>query len=207
MKMKRVDAMLLKVFLFGLPALAVCGIFAWLYVTGAINHDAGYAKLLNNLSGLVFAAWITMAIYLSIRLMLYEPFREQVLARITFLRERDERETLLTGKATKAIFLTSLSILIFLFCLSCIHVSIYRVPPEYAVEGKTGYLSLGLAFSVVQDTAQDRTVSPSPIPKDYLFNYQGLPISGQAIILALILWQVISYNCLMRRLMRQPKQV
>jgi hypothetical protein len=43
-------------------------------------------------------------------------------------------------------FLTSLAFLILLFCLSCFQVSIYRLPPEKAVDGKTGIVSLGLGF-------------------------------------------------------------
>jgi len=43
---------------------------------------------------------MALSLYLSIRLMISEPFRDHVLARLTFMRERDEREALLTGKAT-----------------------------------------------------------------------------------------------------------
>lgn len=198
--MKKVDSMLLKVFLYGLPALAVFGVFGWLYVTGAVDRGTAYVKVLNNLSGLVFATWIVLAVYLSVRLMLSEPFREHALSRITFLRERDEREVLLTGRATKATFLTTLAILIFLFCLSCFQVSIYRVPQDKAVDGKTGFVTLGLGFSLLQHDKQDRPADT--IPKEDIFTYRGLPISSETIILILILWQILSYNYSMRRLIK-----
>lgn len=198
--MKKVDSMLLKVFLYGLPALAVFGVFSWLFVTGAVDRGAVYVKVLNNLSGLVYAAWIVLAVYLSVRLMLSEPFREHALSRITFLRERDEREVLLTGRATKATFLTTLAILIFLFCLSCFQMSIYRVPPDRAVDGKTGFLTLGLGFSLLEHEKPARP--EDAVPREDIFSYRGLPISSQTIILLLILWQIFSYNYSMRRLIK-----
>jgi hypothetical protein len=130
--------------------------------------------------------------------MVSEPFRDQVIARITFMRERDEREALLTGKATRTTFLTSLAILIFLFCLSCFQVSIYRIPPEKAIDGKTGVISLGLGFSLLENTKQDRTRDITE--KRDIFSYTGLPVSSTTVILILIGWQIISYNYLMRRL-------
>jgi hypothetical protein len=198
--MKRFDSILLKVFLYGLPVVAVLAVFAYLYSVGVINHDTGYTKFMNSFTGLVFAVWMTLSIYLSVRLMVSGPFREQVIAKITFMRERDEREVILTGKATKTTFLTSLAILIFLFCLSCFQVSIYRVPQDRAVDGKTGVVSLGLSFSLLQHEKQAR--SEDNIPKEHIFSYRGLPISSETIILILILWQILSYNYSMRRLIK-----
>jgi hypothetical protein len=198
--MKKIDSLLLKVFLYGLPVIAVLSVFAYLYSTGVVNHDTVYAKFMNSFAGLVFALWMTLSVYLSVRLMVSGPFREQVIARITFMRERDEREAILTGKATKATFLTSLAILIFLFCLSCFQVSVYRVPPDKAVDGKTGFVSLGLGFSLLEHEKQARIADT--IPKENIFTYRGLPISSEAIILILILWQIISYNYSMRRMIK-----
>jgi hypothetical protein len=100
------------------------------YNQGILHQETGYLKYLNGLTGLVFAFWLTFSIYLSVRLMVSSSFREKVLSKLTFIRERDEREALLTGKATKATFLASIAVLFFLFFLSCFQVSIYRLPPE-----------------------------------------------------------------------------
>jgi hypothetical protein len=153
---------------------------------------------LNSFAGLVFALWMALSLYLSARLMISGPFRDQVIARLTFIRERDEREAILTGKAARTTFLTSLAILIFLFCLSCFQVSIYRLPPERAVDGKTGIVSLGLGFNLLEHSKQDRP--REIIEKKNIFSYTGLPVSSTTVILMLIVWQIISYNYLMRRL-------
>ena len=196
--MKRLDSMLLKVFLHGLPAIIVFAAFSYAYSLGVVNHANIYLKLLNSFSGLVFALWMTLSLYLSVRLMVSGPFRDQVISRLTFIRDRDEREALLTGKATRTSFLTSLAILIFLFCLSCFQVSIYRLPPEKAVDGKTGIASLGLAFNLLEQSKQD--ASSETIERKDIFSYTGLPVSSTAVILMLIVWQIISYNYSMWRL-------
>lgn len=196
--MKRLDSILLKFFLYGLPVVIVFAAFSYFYSLGVVNHANVYLNLLNSFAGLVFAFWMTLSLYLSVRLMVSGPFRDQVLAKLTFIRERDEREAILTGKATRTTFLTSLAILIFLFCLSCFHVSIYRLTPERAVDGKTGIVSLGLGFNFLEHSNQDKPIET--IEKKDLFSYTGLPVSSTTVILMLIVWQIISYNYSMRRL-------
>jgi hypothetical protein len=196
--MKRFDPVLLKVFLYGLPAVVVFAAFSYCYSLGVVNHADVYLRLLNSLAGLVIALWMTLSLYLSVRLMVSVPFRDQVIAKLTFIRERDEREAILTGKAARTTFLTSLAILIFLFCLSCFQVSIYRVPPERAVDGKTGIVSLGLGFNLLQHSKHDKP--KDTIEKEDIFSYTGLPVSSTTVILMLIGWQIISYNYSMRRL-------
>jgi hypothetical protein len=196
--MKRFDSLLLKIFLYGLPAVVVLAAFSYFYSTGIVSHVYVYFRLLNLLAGLVIAGWMTLCLYLSVRLMVSGPFRDRVMAKLTFIRERDEREAILTGKATRTTFLTSLAILIFLFCLSCFQVSIYRVPKERAIDGKTGFVSLGLGFSLLEHSKQDR--ANDKIEKKDMFSYTGLPVSSTAVTLLLIIWQILCYNYSMRRL-------
>jgi len=197
---KKFDSTLLKIFLYGLPLFVVLAVFAYCYSEGIVDRDADYARLLNNFAGLIITVWMTLALYLSVRLMVSGQLRDQVIAKITFMRERDEREALLTGKATKATFLTSLAILIFLFSLSCFQVSVYRVPPDKAVDGKTGMVSLGMGFSLLEsDKQKQRTEN---IQKEYIFDYRGLPISSETIILLLIIWHIGFYNYSMRKLLK-----
>jgi hypothetical protein len=196
--MKRIDSMLLKIFLYGLVPVAVFAAYTYCYSTGVVSHEYIYLTLLNTLGGLVIALWMTLSLYLSLRLMVSGPFRDLVIAKITFIRERDEREALLTGKATRTTFMTSLAILIFLFFLSCFQVSIYRVPPEKAIDGKTGMVSLGLSFNLLESSIQNGPLEM--IEKEDIFSYTGLPVSSTTLILLLILWQIISYNYSIQRL-------
>lgn len=200
--MKRVDSSLVKVFVCSLPVVLLCGLFSYLYNTGMVDRTTDVAQFCNAFAGFVYAAWMTLCIVFSIRLMVSGPFRDQLLSRVTFVQERDEREVMLTGKATKTTFLTTLAILLFLFCLSCFQVSVYRVPPEKALDGKTGVVSLGLNFKLLESTKQVGADADELRNQD-IFTYSGLPVSSTAIILGLLLWQVCSYNATMRRLTRR----
>lgn len=196
--MKRLDAIMLKVFLWGLPVLAGWALFNHIFDTGLA---ASPMRAVYNASGFAYALWMLLSVYLGVRLILSGTFRDRVLARLTFIRERDEREALLTGRATKTALMTSLAILIFLFCLSCFQVSFFKLPPGEALDGKTRGFSLGLKFSFLNDSEANR--ADTALRRYDVFSYDRLPVSSSAIILFLIVWQIVSYNCTMRRLTRQ----
>jgi hypothetical protein len=124
-------------------------------------------------------------------------FPERVLSRMAFIKERDERENVFSGQAARSVFLISLAVLITLFFLSCLQLSFYRLPESKPIDGKTGVVSMGFSFSVTNERSSD-TVSPMgkifSVIMDYLFNF------GSAA--GLIFWHLISYNIIMRRLLK-----
>jgi hypothetical protein len=198
--MKKFDLLLLKIFLYGLPLIILLAIFAYSYNFEAIASSSSYIKLIYNFAGLMFGSWMLFSIYLGVRLIFSGTFREKVLTRLTFIKERDEREVTLTGKAAKTTMLTTIAILIFLFCLSCFQISVYSIPPEQVIDGKTRVISLGLNFELLESLPKDE--SSEAIQKQNILAYTGLPISSSALILGLIIWQILAYNYSMRRLMK-----
>ncbi|HRY30462.1 MAG TPA: hypothetical protein P5079_10560 [Elusimicrobiota bacterium] len=152
-------------------------------------------RQVNNVGGFVFASWMLMTMYLSLKLIFSGSFRDAVLSRITFLKERDEREKLFSGQAAKTTFMLTLAVLFFLLSLSCFEVSVYRVPPEKAINGKTGVLTLGVRLELLKDRSAP---APETFRRD-IFSHTDLPISSTALILLLIGWQIASYNLCMRR--------
>lgn len=197
--MKRYDSVLLRVFLWGIPAIAILAFLAG-YGDWTSADPAGWQHLLNKGFGIILALWMGLALFLSLRLILSESLRDAVLARLTFIRERDERETILTGRATKATFLMSLAVLILLFGLSVIQVSVYRVPPDRAIHGKTGMVTLGVGFNLFDQA--ERKIPGAVVPRRDIFSYAGLPLSSSALILILIAGQILFYNISVRRLIR-----
>ena len=196
--MKRLDFVLLKIFLYGLPGVIVLAVFSSSRSAENITRAAPYVRLLYNSSGLVFGLWIALVVYLSVRLMLSWSFREKVLTKLTFMKERDEREVALIGKASKATLLMSIAVLVFLFFLSCFQVSFFRVPPEKAIQGKTGMVTLGFRLNLLEGS-KERETGTAHMQKTNIFSYTGLPISSTAVILLLIAWQIALYNYTIRR--------
>ncbi len=187
--MKKIDLTVLKIFLLGLPFVFILAV-----ATSAIE-SLSVNDYINGSSGLVFGVWMAVALYLSIRLIFSNEFRSSVLARVSLFKERDEREAAVTAAATRNSFLTTLAILIFLLCLSLFQVAVYKLPPEQALNGKTGTISLGLYFSPL-NSPNIGTEAQSQL--DY-FRYAGLPLSNSAVTLILIIWLVGSYNYFARK--------
>ncbi|SDF19498.1 hypothetical protein [Sporomusa acidovorans] len=199
--MRKFDEFLLKVFLFELPVLMFYFIFLFIFDLQKAAQTNVYAKVWYDFGGCaVFGSWMLISLYLSVRLMLSAEFREKILSKITFLKERDEREFILTGQAAKTTMLTTLAVLIFLFCLSCFQVSVYRVPPEQAIDGKDKVLSLG--FQLDLSNSPQSHSSQSDANTEDIVSYTALPISSSSVILGLIGWQILSYNYLMHRAMK-----
>ena len=187
--MKKWDLVLLKGFLYGLPLVVGYAVFAYSVEWQAVEPDRGL-RTVYDAGGLVLALWMLISVLISIRLVLSTQFREMVLVKLTFLKERDEREAYLTGRAAKDTMLTSMAILIFLFCLSCFQVSLHKLPPEQAIDGKTRAISLGVKFELF-DTATTKNTNESL-----------LPFSSSSLLLGLLVLQVASYNYSMKRWMK-----
>lgn len=198
--MKKIDLCLLRMFLYGLPVIGLLLFFSHSYNYETATADGGFIAQLYNFAGLMFAVWMLLAIFMGTRLMISGAFREKVLTKITFIKERDEREVMLTGKAAKTTMLTTLAILIFFFCLSCFQVSIYSLSPESVADGKSRVISLGLNFDLLEN--QPKEISQADLQKKNILDYVGLPISSSAVILGLIVWEIAAYNYSMRRLMK-----
>lgn len=193
--MRKIDNAILKIFLFGLPVAIIMAIFSSNIDMSRAN-DGSALDLYNSLSGLVFGLWMLFSLYLSLRLLLSAEFRSHVLPRLTLFKERDERELLITARATRNSFLTTLALLIFLLCLSVFQMAVYRIPKDQATNGKTGTITLGVNMNL---TNSQPTNAQEISALDYV-RYNGLPLSNSAIVLLLILWQLGSYNYFMRRL-------
>lgn len=195
--MKKSDFVLSKIFIYGLPMIICLAFFSASYERASLKGCGNLADALHSLSGLGLGLWMMLTIYLAIRLLISETFREKILTKITFMKERDEREVLLTGKATKATFLITLALLFFLLCLSCFQVSIYRLPPEKAINGKTGVLTLGT--NIVLSQRQAMSVSSQEGSQQNIFSYRLFPITTTGVILLLIIWHIFWYNFFIRR--------
>lgn len=195
----RLDSIISKVFLWGLPVVVLMAIAMTYINQDDIASLPPYIQTLHGLAGLLFGLWMAFSLYISARLVVSKKQRNAILAKLVFLREKDEREAFLTGNATKVSFLVTLSILILLLCLNTFHFSFYQVPAEQAPHGKNKSINLSISFNLLDDDTETAKVNASE-GRTYFINYTGLPISKTAIILSLIIWQILSYNYLMKRL-------
>ena len=198
--MKKWESILLKGFLYGLPILVVYAVFSYSVDWKNVPQSDNVLRMLYDLGGLILGVWMILAVSLSLRLIFSGNFREATLSKLTLIKEQDERESFLTGRAAKSTMLASIAILIFLFCLSCFQVYYYTLPPEQVVEGKTKVISLGMRLDLFADEASK--AADAAAGGKSLWSYSGLPFSSSSIILGLIIWQIGFYHFSIKRMMK-----
>ncbi len=125
--MKPIDSILFKIFSIGLP---VISLIAW----WASSLEGPNENGLYNLAGFALMFYCVISMIFFVRVILSKPLREEVLKKILFFKERDEREKILTAEASKSTFFASLAILFVVLFFSCFQLSIYKVEPRACLQ-------------------------------------------------------------------------
>lgn len=193
--MNKLDGILLRVFIYEVPILLIWFISIFVLGLAADVQNNFYAEIWYDFGGcFILSSWMIITIYLSIRLIISDVLRDKILSKLILLRESDEREVKLTGEAAKTTMLTTMSVLILLFCLSCFQFSVSNLPTEQIIDGKTKEISLGLSFNASEQQAANSVQDQV----NNIISYSGLPISNTMLIIGIIGWQVVSYNYAMK---------
>lgn len=137
--------------------------------------------------------FVTLTLFL-IFLVVIPEAREKTLTRLANLKERDEREQLITGRAARSAYISTISVLILLLFMSIFSFNMYRVPQEDAVNGKTGFISIGLSFDLL-----DEPIGETKSRGNTIIESHSIPLSKTAIILGLIIWQLAVFSFSARR--------
>ena len=138
--------------------------------------------------------WFAVLIVFLVLLVVSPEARERTLKRLANLKERDEREQYITGKASRAAYVSTLSILILFLFMSILTLNVSRIPPNEAVEGKTKQVSIGLNFKLTDEPRVQSRDSGL-----VLFESKDIPLSKTAIILILLSWQLVAFNVSARK--------
>ncbi|MCE3014145.1 MAG: hypothetical protein LW878_13880 [Proteobacteria bacterium] len=136
--------------------------------------------------------WFLCLFIFMVLLVFRKDTQELTIKRLAGIKERDEREEIITGHAARRSFVSTTSFLIFLFFLSSMQVNIAR-NPDQAVDGKKSSLTLGLKFS---PTDEPKTVSEDG---KVIYEHRDIPLSKSAILLLVLVWQVASFRFRVRR--------
>ena len=136
--------------------------------------------------------WFSALPLFLILLIVAPSVREKTLKRLANLKDEDEREENITGRAARFAYISSLSVLILLLFVSVLSLDVTRLPEGETVDGHHGTVAIGLHFDLL-DKSQ---TAPGG---DTLFALNGLPLSKSAIVLVLLFWQLLSFNIAAKR--------
>ena len=185
--MKILKKIVINFVFYASPLVLVCYLFLGLIET-RITTDFDN---LHFWAGLPILLWTPITFFLTLSMFFSKKLRNDVLVRLSGIKERDEREVQIVGNALKSTYLTTMTLLLFLlfFSLFYIHVgkkasgSVGGDEPPIEVCLKMEYHLIDANTVVTQKQGFDK-----------YFEMNDLPISSSTLILILLLWQIFSYR-------------
>jgi uncharacterized protein (DUF58 family) len=182
---------------FSIPLIITCMGWATFLPNGHVAMDSALmVKVLWEVLSWNLMIWFVVLFVFLVALVVLPSSREKTLSRLANVKERDEREQYITGKASRVTYISTLSLLILFLFLSTVSLDITQVPKDQAPEGKNHTVSISAHFSFLEDS-KPATVGDSN--KKVLFESKSLSLSKPAIVLILLLWQLFSFNLSARR--------
>lgn len=144
--------------------------------------------------GYHFMIWLLTLVYFIFSLVLSKSQRDVVLRRIANIKERDEREAQITGKASVSSMLSTLSIVVLLLFISLFSFNLSRIPKNEQIENRSKYFSTTINFHLLDEPKIQKDTSGETIVES-----KDLPLSKSSILLLIILWYLISFNYFARK--------
>lgn len=196
-KLLKINMFICKYLIVSIPFVIATVTWALSLTNGKEFHEP--SSLLWDIAGWHFITWFILLVYFIMSLVFWSAFREKILTILTFSKERDERESYISGKASKATFYSTLAILILFFFLSGLHLHIYKKPKEEAIDGKRGTITIGYSFSFVNSAKTKDLEVFDQSKNEKILVVDGIPLTQESILLFLILYHVISYHIFTRK--------
>jgi hypothetical protein len=194
--MNRFDRVLRKYFIFALPLLGLGLILSFIYGADKLNQESGFLGYLNDIFGWTLMLWILVSLYLFIKMIFSNSFREHTLKKFIRVKDADERESIISGDAAKLSMISTFALMTFLLFLSMMTVSVGKIQGERLLKSdKRHFISIG--FDPLLMNKKQKTVSQED--KQEIFTYSGLPLPTSIILLFIFCWQLISFHLIVRK--------
>lgn len=158
------------------------------------SNNNTFLNIIHELLSWNMMLWFLVLTSFLIILVVAPRARELTLRRLANIKERDEREQYITGKASRVTYISTLSLMIFIFFLSIFSVNIHRLPDKQDINGKHHALNISLGFSLLEKSDSKRSQE-----KTVLFDSKIFSLSKETIIMILIGWQLIMFNWVARK--------
>ena len=151
--------------------------------------------------GILIFVWTLISLFFSITMFFSKNNREAFLKKLSGIKERDEREVKIVGRALRASYLSTMTILLFLLFINLFYVE-YSVKSVDNVE--SGQPRGSLIFTIgIQPLDSDAIITQKE-GYDTYFKYKGSPLSTPTLILILVIWQIVSFRVVSWRASKVP---
>lgn len=146
--------------------------------------------------------WTLTSLILSVSMFFLRNTREIFIKKLSGIKERDEREVQIVGKALRASYLSAMTILLFLLFMSLIKVEVYEKLDVNAKPPHNKYIAI--SADIRPEVFNSKAVITQKEGYISYFLYSDIPFSTSGLILILLVWQIVSFRVVSRRALKVP---
>jgi hypothetical protein len=185
--MKKFNIYIFKYLLFSFPAVVI------VFITSQTrpevqNITSLFISIIWEILVWHMILWFIILIYALFVLLFSPALRNSLLAKLSRIKERDEREAFIIGRSSRFTFFSTFALLVFFLFFATVNITISKLPVEQRINGKKHQLSIGLAYKFFEDSnkeIQNRNV---------IFSTQSsLPFTRQNMLILIIIWHIGSF--------------
>src|SRR3990167_930953 len=160
-----------------------------------ISNSNFIIRILHELLSYNLMFWFLTLVLYMVFLVVIPSVRDKTLRRLANLKERDEREEYITGKAARASYIATLSLTIFFLFFSLININLYTFPktdpqkPGHAV-------GVGIDYSFFSNPIIEKS---SDVQANTIFDSREFSLSSSTLLLVFLGWQLFVFNLVARR--------
>lgn len=175
----------------------VAGLIIWsILIKGSIAESNLLVRVIHEILSYNIMIWFATFILFMIGMVIIPDVREKSLRRLANLRERDEREEYITGKAARSSYVATLSLTIFFLFFSMFNFHYSKL--EKSSPDKPGHsVGIGFGYRVFAETVTDKQTVKGVSP---VFDSTSYALSGSTLLLILLGWQLLFFNLSARKL-------
>lgn len=198
--MKAINRIVVYYFVIALPLLAAAWVIFPAFTRTEKAVGSAFFEWGNAATGYLFSLWVVTALYVAVAVIVSPRFREHLLKLIARIKERDEREAMIVGRASRNVFLLNVALIVCLLIFNLVTVHVSRLPEGQTIAGKERNLFIGLNLSPVEGTA---CASPGPEGSggQTLFDYH-FPLSVSGVLYLMMIVNLGAFSYYARRLER-----
>lgn len=166
----------------------------WFYVKDLDPTLMDQETAIAAVAGVAVIAWLISGIYLLVKLIYVQGFRDQLFLSLSKASERDERELIVSGEAARKSIVTTMAFIFIIMFASLVNVKVAKKHDEQLE--KKGYVQVGLGIAK-KDTFKDETV---------LFKYNMSEVPSFIFVVFILAIMLTSYRYHFSRLIKMDDE-
>ena len=166
----------------------------WFYVKDLDPTLMDQETAIAAVAGVAVIAWLISGIYLLVKLIYVQGFRDQLFLSLSKASERDERELIVSGEAARKSIVTTMAFIFIIMFASLVNVKVAKKHDEQLE--KKGYVQVGLGIAK-KDTLKDETV---------LFKYNMSEVPSFIFVVFILAIMLTSYRYHFSRLIKMDDE-